>query len=149
MNATAEPDYATATLDMVLFTAGGWRVGLEARHVCGSRPALSLSADPRSTATADAATWFGLTPMDEMPAARQCLTLKPLPPDDVREIQVAVPVDLVSLPARVIHALPPLLAARTRLLGLRALALAADPLGTDRLILLFDTTRLRACPPSS
>ena len=125
-------------LDVVLFTAGGWRVGLEARQVRGSRPA------PSATAAADVASLLGLPPVGETSPACQCLALKPLPQqrNGDREIQVEGPVDLVSLPASVIHPLPALLAARTRLPGLRALAFPAEPAGVDRLILLFDVTRL-------
>lgn len=139
MNDTVVSDHEN--LDVVLFTAGGWRVGLEARHVRGSRPA------PSATDTADVASLLGLTPTGETSAARQCLALKPLPQqqrNSDREIQVEAPVDLVSLPASLIHPLPPLLAARTCLPGLCALALPAEQVSVDRLILLFDATRLRA-----
>jgi hypothetical protein len=113
-------------LDVVLFATGQGRVGFEARHVRSARPAVE------SVETANIAAALGLPP--SLPgAARQILTVKLAERDCER--MVNGPVDLVSLPISAIHPVPPMVAARTGLRGLRALAWVP---GTDReLVLLF------------
>lgn len=123
MNANAREDAEHDMLDVVLFSAGKWRAGFEARAVRASRPA------PTDAAGTDIETLLGL----ELPAApgpRQYLRLK----RGDREILVGAPVDLTPLPVNAIHPLPPLLAARCNLNGLRALALEPN---AENVILLF------------
>lgn len=105
------------TLDVVLFSAGGWRVGFEAGQVRACRPASADAAGDEIEAM------LGLSPSPNSPP-RQHLLLKHS--DGDRQILVGSPVDLVSLPVSSIHPLPPLLAVRCRLNGLRALAFADD-----------------------
>jgi hypothetical protein len=112
------------TLDVVLFSAGGWRVGFEARQVRASRPA------PADAAGDEVEMLLGFSP-SETCAPRQHLLLKHEEGD--RQILVGSPVDLVSFSIHSIHPLPPLLAARTTLHSLRALAITED----KTLVLLF------------
>jgi hypothetical protein len=102
------------SLDVVLFKDEGRRTGLEARLVRAARPT---------------------------PDARQCLSLKRPDRGEDDELIVDGPLELVSLPVAAIHPLPPLLAARTRLRGLRALAIW-PPAGEDAIVLLVDAERL-------
>lgn len=148
------PGCVLEPLDLVLFSAGGWRVGIEARRVCGAHPA------PHGESVTEVAALLGLAhlaplvplapleplePMrpvaaaDTTPGARQCLSLKHAA--GVREIHVEAPVELVGLSAAAIHPLPPLLAARTHLPGLCALVF---PPAADACVLLFDATVLGA-----
>lgn len=112
-------------LDVVLFAAGGWCVGVEARQVRGSRPA------PTTAVTGEIEALLGLPPVPAQ--TQQSITLKQSQQD--RDILVGGPVELVSLPIAAIHPLPPLLAARTTLHGLRALVLPPD---AATVLLLFD-----------
>jgi hypothetical protein len=125
-------------LDLVLFSAGGWRVGLEARWVSASRP-VDAHAEGEVIET--------LLGLDAAALAlpvgtRQSLELKW--PGGSREVLVGAPVELVSLPTSAIHPLPALLTWRTRLRGLRAIAVpechghfgSADA----TMILLFDAS---------
>jgi hypothetical protein len=135
MNDSVEPQLGLGSIDIVLFSAAGWRVGLEARWVRNSRSAPEQATGHliedllgMACASATAAT-----------APRQFLQLK-LPGGDI-DILVGAPVELFSLPARAIHAVPPMLAARTGLRAIRALALAPTLFGQDA-ILLFDACAL-------
>jgi hypothetical protein len=110
-------------LDAVLFSAGKWRAGFEARAVRASRPAPTGAAGTDVETLLELELSAGLGP-------RQYLQLK----HGDREILVGSPVDLVSLPVAAIHPLPPLLAARCKLNGLRALALEPN---AENIILLF------------
>jgi hypothetical protein len=78
---------------------------------------------------------LGLSELNNTRSHRQILTIR-LPESDV-EFSVAVPVELRKLELAAIHPLPDLVAARTRLRGLCALALEKDGL-----TLMFD---LREC----
>jgi hypothetical protein len=125
------------TLDLVLFSAGGWRVGLEARWVSACRLVASQHAEDEVIETLlglDAAALPLLT------GTRQSLELKW--PGGSREVLVGAPVELVSLPASAIHPLPALIARRTRLRGWRAIAVPeqqGQSGHTDAtMILLFD-----------
>lgn len=121
------------TLDVVLFTAAGWRVGVEARHVRGlghlagvaGRPIESILGLPVPDVASEA-----------VPEAPYGLRLR----GDDRDYRVAGPVEFVGLPVTAIHPLPGLVAASTRLRGLRALA-EWDVPGQAGLILLFDVAR--------
>ncbi|MDR3369135.1 hypothetical protein [Rhodoferax sp.] len=115
-----------ATLDVVLFSAGEWRAGFEARLVRSSRPALANASGKTIETQLGLAPPAGATP-------RQYLELKRA--QDVREVLVGAPVELVTLPASSIYPLPPLLAARCKLHGLRALALEQD---AKAVVLLFE-----------
>lgn len=103
-------------LDLVLFSAGGWRVGLEARWVSSCR-LVETQAEGEVIETL-----LGLdAAAPTLPTGtRQSLELKWL--GGSREVLVSAPVELISLPASAIHPLPALLTWRTRLRGLRAIA---------------------------
>ena len=103
-------------LDLVLFSAGGWRVGLEACWVSACR-LVDTQAEGEVIETL-----LGLdATAPTLPAGtRQSLELKWH--GGSREVLVGAPVELVSLPASAIHPLPALLTWRTRLRGLRAIA---------------------------
>lgn len=134
MNHAMEPGPPRDSIDIVLFSAGAWRVGVEARWVRGSRTA------PPPAAGHEIAALLGMEPTATAPTApRQYLLLR-LPEGDM-EILVDGPVELHTLPASAIHAIPPLFAARTHLRALRALAF--DPLiYAQGPIFLFDGIRL-------
>ncbi|WP_306603451.1 hypothetical protein [Azonexus sp.] len=119
------------TLDVVVFSAGGWRLGFEARCVRGARPAGQSATNEQE---GHIAALLGLPPDNSPPTAAQWLDIKQIAAED-RKILVAGPVELQALPVASIHPLPPLLAARTRLNGLRALVLQED---IDKIVLLFD-----------
>lgn len=135
MNDAVAPQPGLGSIDLVLFSAAGWRVGLEARWVRNSRGAAAQATGlliedllGMACASATAAT-----------APRQFLQLK-LPGGDI-DILVGAPVELHSLPARAIHAVPPMLAARTSLRALQALALDPTLFGQD-IVLLIDVCAL-------
>lgn len=131
MSAAADSGAINETLDLVLFSAGGWRVGLEARWVGASRLAPAQATGCKMETLLGVASTASTTPT----APRQYLQLKRL--GGSQDVLVGSPVELVSLPASAIHPLPPLLAARTRLRGLRAIALQTNA-GAKALVLLFD-----------
>lgn len=134
MNEAMEPGRPRDSIDIVLFSAGAWRIGVEARWVRGSRTA------PLQAAGHEIAALLGMDATTAAPtAARQYLQLR-LPEGDM-EVLVDGPVELHTLPASAIHALPPLFAARTQLRALRALAV--DPfIHAQGPIFLFDAIRL-------
>jgi hypothetical protein len=117
-----------ATLDAVLFSAGEWRAGFEARLVRSSRPAPANASCEMIETLLGRAAPAGATP-------RQYLQLKLA--QEVREVLVGAPVELVTLPASSIYPLPPLLAARGKLHDLRALVLEQD---AKAVVLLFKST---------
>lgn len=129
MNETGEPEAMHEALALVLFSVGAWRIGIEARQVRASHAA------PAGAPVGELAATLGFPPVFASSLGRQCLTLKRTKQD--KEILVDAPVDLASLPIDAIHALPPLLAARTGLRGLRALAIWPDA-GEKTFTLLFD-----------
>lgn len=135
MNGAVEPQPGLGSIDVVLFWAAGWRVGLEARWIRNSRSAPAqatgqLIEDLLGMACASATA---------VTAPRQYLQLK-LPGGDI-DILVGAPVELLNLPAGAIHAVPPMLAARTGLRALQAIALAPT-LFEQSAILLFDACAL-------
>ncbi len=117
-------------IDLVLFRAGEYPVAFEARHVRASQGNAAAGAPLAETVL-------------DLPAAtttvgmRQRLTLKL--PEGERDLLVAGPVELASMPIVSIQPLPPLLAARNYLPGLRALVL----LSSRQTLLLFDVGALR------
>lgn len=123
----ALPAASGGTFEVVTFFAGGQRCAMAARQVRASRP---LRGDEHEGMPA-IDPLLGLPQGDKDGASRQVLTIR-LPAADV-ELSVATPVQLRELELDVIHPLPDLIAARSRLPGLRALALEADGL-----TLIFD-----------
>ncbi len=121
------PSASSGTLQVVTFFAGGQRCAMEARQVRGLRP---LSGEEGENYPA-LDPLLGLPEQNTASLHRQVLTLR-LPESDV-EFSVAAPVELRELTFDVIHPLPDLVAARTQLRGLCALALE-----TEGLTLLFD-----------
>ena len=117
------------TLDFVVFSAGNWRVGFEARLIRGSSPA------PENAAVGEIEATLGLTPI-ALKTPSQYLQIKR--PEGDRTILVGCPVELVSLPVSAIHPLPALLAARTSLRGLRGFAMPAK----GDIFLLFDAGQI-------
>ncbi len=107
-----------AAVDVVVFRVAGHLFGIEAEQVRGSRPAAGDAAQ-----TIEALLGFPAAPVG---AALQLLTIKG--GDGDWELGVAPPLELRRLPAAAIHPVPDLVAARTGLPGLRALALGADGL---------------------
>jgi hypothetical protein len=104
----------SATLPVVRFSAGaGVRLAMEARQV-----AAMLAAPEPGTEVVTVETLLGLAPAEDgnrrwLRCAGRCL-------------EVSEPVALASLSAAAIHPLPPLVAARLALRGVRALALEGD-----------------------
>lgn len=124
-------------LDLVLFSAGGWRIGLEARWVSACR-LVDTQAEGEVIETL-----LGLDAAASTLSAgtRQSLELKWSGGN--REVLVGAPVELVRLPASAIHPLPALLTWRTRLRGLRAIAVPEHGHlgGADAsMILVFDAS---------
>ena len=125
MMGSAPSEANQETLDFVVFSAGDWRVGLEARLIRGSSPA------PENAAVGEIEAALGLPPT-ALKTPGQYLQIKR--PGVDKTIRVGDPVELVSLPVSAIHPLPALLAARTSLRGLRGLAMPAE----GGIFLLFD-----------
>jgi hypothetical protein len=119
-----------ATLDMVVFHAGHYRYAVEARQVRASRPLAghgeipaleSLLGLPEAEPEAEPEAGperVGYT------AARLMLLMRH--PDGDFPLSVRAPLQMQAMATSAIHPLPPLLAARTRIRGLRALALEAE-----------------------
>jgi len=119
-----------AALAVVLFSAGGWRIGIEACRVRGSAPA------PQASGARAVETLLGIAPLPDDGHARQSLRLKR--EDGDQEIQVDGPVELVELPVAAIQPVPPLVVSRSRLPGLRALVLPPPGEAAASPILLLD-----------
>ncbi len=133
---TDDPDGVDDRLDLVLFSAGAWMVGIEAAQVAGAWPATSAMAS--NCATACALIGLPTAPQDAPQEGKRTgmhlLSLK----HPEQDVVVNLPVEFVSVPFRQIHPLPALLAARTRLRGLRAVILPADA-SDQHVALLFDS----------
>ncbi len=125
------------SLAIVLFSAGGWRFGVEASKVRSSHPAL------QETANDETATILGFSSGRSSARSRQYLVLKRLEND--QEVIVDSPVDLVNIPVAAIHPVPPLLAARIKLNGLRALLMPQRNMA-ETVVLLVDSDILRPIP---
>lgn len=126
---------SSGMLEVVTFFAGGHRCAIEARQVRASRPLACENSESYPAIEP----LLGLPEQSNACSPRQVLTLRQ-PEADV-ELSVATPVELRALGLDAIHPLPDLLAARTSLRGLRALALESD-----RLILIFDLRDLTGQP---
>jgi chemotaxis signal transduction protein len=122
---------SSTMLEVVTFFAGGQRCAMEARQVRALRP--FSDEDGRNYPALDSV--LGLPELNNACSHRQILTIR-LPESEV-EFSVAVPVELSKLELASIHPLPELIAARTQLRGLCALALE-----TDGLTLMFDLRKL-------
>jgi hypothetical protein len=139
MRDTGSSDDIHKALDVVLFWVGGWRIGIEAKGVLGARPATACSGNGNTEG--GVAVLLGLDNVTTTVLPRKLLGLKGCNGvEGGKEVLVEAPVDFLSLPAESIYPLPPLLAARTRLNGLRALALHQD---TGQVVLLFESSVLR------
>ncbi|MFA6016244.1 MAG: hypothetical protein WC742_14385 [Gallionellaceae bacterium] len=115
------------SLAIVQFSICGWQAGIEAQHVRDSH------AQPKSDQPEVMSKLLGFTGQHPNPDKfPQYLTLKHKSSGN-QEVEVDGPTELLHLPVATIHPLPPLLAARTQLLGLRALALT-----DSKLTLLFE-----------
>lgn len=109
-----------AALDLVLFSCGPVRVGVEARQVRAAR-GLDHGLEPGSQR--DVAHLLGLnTSVQTVP--KQIVLIKG--PAKDQALQVDGPIELVTLPSESIHPLPALLAARTSLRHLRGLAMTGE-----------------------
>lgn len=99
-------------LEVVSFTAGGYRFAVEARqidHMLDHVPATVMAIEAL----------LGLAPVDEAGPRRRLQV-------DRHCIEVGEPVELRTVPVELIHALPALVTARIKLKGIRALALEID-----------------------
>jgi hypothetical protein len=105
----------TATLELVSFYAGGFRFAMEARLVRGM-----ARVDVAGEGEAPAAD--GLLGLAPAGGERRILCIGVAR----RRLAVCAPVELSTLPASRIFALPSPVAARLRLRGVRALAWLAD-----------------------
>ncbi|MBF0339845.1 MAG: hypothetical protein HQL95_02630 [Magnetococcales bacterium] len=112
-------DHATC-LDVVLFTAGGWRIGVEAHQVSSCRR-MSHGEDPGNVTDLELLLGLPVTPDNQIR-----LLLEFIPSVSLRPWRVTGPVELRAFPATTIHPLPTLLAVRSLIPGLRALAMEED-----------------------
>lgn len=114
-------------LDVVSCAVAGWRIGFEAWRVQGARSAQVSPTQATATATR-----LGLPGPTQPPRAPQWLRLHHA--GQMHELLVDGPVELLRLPVAAIHPLPALLAASTRVQGLRALGFTP----TGEMLLLID-----------
>ena len=126
-------------LDFVIFSVSGWRVAFEARQV----RSCSIALEGGLGNGIEARLGFSPAAPKAYATPRQCLRIKCADDDTKGETKIVVdgPVDLVCLPVAAIYPLPPLLTARTRLHGLRALALEPETV-TRQITLLFNSACL-------
>jgi hypothetical protein len=128
----ASPASATPELELtvVLFNVGSCCAAVEASQIRATRPMPAAQADgfmhdidhTIAYITAQETLNFpGATGFDLANAPTQLLFIKQAQHDHA--MQVNTPIEIINLPANAIHPLPPLLAARCQLRGLRALAL--------------------------
>ncbi|MBF0626769.1 MAG: hypothetical protein HQL91_00970 [Magnetococcales bacterium] len=129
----------TATLDVVVFSVGACRIGIEAARVRACRFATPLDAET----TIPMLESFPELHHSPAPA---WMVLELVHADLALQWRIPGPVALQTLPAHLIHPLPPLLIARSRLPGLRALAFPES--GPARMVLLIEPFR-RAAPAAS
>ena len=136
MKGTPDKIADSTGVDFVIFCVNGWRVAFEARQIRSS----SIAQEAHLCKDIEALLGFSPAGSKTSPTPRQCLRIKGAEdnPEDEKEFLVNGPVDLVCLPVAAIYPLPPLLAARTRLHGLRALALEPET-ATKQITLLFNS----------
>ncbi len=139
------PGSATGSenLAVVLFSVSGWRVGFEAHRI---RSSCLAPAEILGNCSIEAQLGFSLGTPNVSATPRQCLVVKSSDDNAKGETEILVdgPVDLVFLPVAAIHPVPFLIAARTRLRGLRALALEPESVARQ-ITLLFDASCLADC----
>jgi hypothetical protein len=112
------PSATYGGLNVVVFVVAGQRCAVEASHVRRARPLRAEDGNyPRM------APLLGFAEPHDIPPW-QVLTIRTRQGD--AEYIVSTPVELRQLETGVIHPLPDIVAARTELRGLRALALEAD-----------------------
>ncbi len=99
-------------LAVVRFAAGGWQFAVEVSQV---RAMIRETETGESCVSAESL--IGLPPGS--PTRRTRLVIGP----EARRVEVSEPVELASLPADCLFPLPPLVAERMTLVGIRALAL--------------------------
>lgn len=121
-----------AWLAVVRFSAGGHAFALEARLV----RAMRMSPEPQSRRVED------VLDLPVQAGARRWLMVD-LGDDGTHCLDVAEPVVLDQMAAHSVHLLPPLVAARTTLAALAAMALDTTGQG----VLLLDAVRLFSPPP--
>jgi len=114
------------TLEVVTFMADGHRFAVEARLVRTQTPAKNSAA---STAAEQLLGLPGAETQND--GTRRTLVMKY--PAGEFSVTVSAPVELLELKINAIHPLPPLIAARTTLTGLRGLAT-----GTEGVMMLVD-----------
>lgn len=124
---------APQILDVVLFGAAGWRVGVEARHVA------ALDRAPADGSCRPVEALLGLPDAVSPAGERYRLTFA----GTGTAVTVAGPVEFAGLPVRALRRLPPLVARSTRLHGLRALGVTGEA-GQGRPLLLFDAAGLKS-----
>lgn len=124
------PSAALESIALVRCDSAGLCLGLEAAKVGAMR---DLSEDTGAPSLAE------LLELPEVaaPERPRRRLLEILHPDRRHYIQVDEPVVHFELPTRAIQPCPPLLAARQRANGVRALAWIAEPAG-DRLLIILD-----------
>lgn len=127
------------TLDVVMFSAGGWCIGLEARLVGSARPVEQNTGVCANVGDGIMLESLLGLPLEHVPspARRQWLEIKDS--HQPWQLQVSGPVELRPLAIGRIHPLPPLLAARNQLPGLRAIVLQE----AQQIALLFDASALK------
>ena len=121
------------TLALVRFESAGHCLALEATKI----GAMRNPAETAAPSLAELIEWPESTASE--PSRQRLLEI--VHPDWRRLIRVGEPVVHFELPVRAIQPLPPLLAARLRPNGVRALALLGEP-PAERLLILLDAWRL-------
>ena len=106
-------------LPLVLCRAGRWPVAIEARRVLAARSATAGDEGQPSLCAL-----LGLDATEHSRGPRQILSLDV--DGQARRLLVGGPVELLAVPAGELFPLPPLLAARCQLPGLRALRRQGD-----------------------
>ena len=122
-------------VDLVLFRWGALHLAIQASQVAG----LELATDPGVPTIGDLLAWSPGAGLSAGPAPPRQLHLAW--PGGALRVRVQEPVTQVRLPLTASHPLPPLLAARLRLPGVRALAFRQIA-GTGALTLILDAQSL-------
>ena len=126
------PSLTPESIALVRCESGGLCLALEAAKIGAMRDSSEATAP-------SLAELLELPEVAEQPPRQRLLEI--VHPDWQRSIRVGEPVVHVELPVRAIQPLPPLLAARQRTNGVRALAWIAEPTG-DRLLIILDAWHL-------
>ena len=129
-----DPSAALESIALVRCESAGLCLALEAAKVGAMRDLSEDTVAPSLTELLE----LPEVSASERPRRR---LLEIVHPDRRRYIQVDEPVVHFQLPTRAIQLRPPLLAARQRINGVRALAWIAEPAG-DRLLIILDAWHL-------